>query len=82
MIPVPTLTTAEVLAELFPVPGEGVTTPELAELWGCSESTARRRVRKLIKDGLLVPTRVQREGMAGRVQPVPAYMLTDEEEKE
>ncbi len=77
MIPVPVLTAAEVLADLFPRAGEGTTTTEFAEAWGCSPATALRRVHKFVKAGLLVPTRVQRENIAGRVQPVPAYILAE-----
>jgi predicted transcriptional regulator len=81
-IPVLVVTAAEVLADLFPRAGEGTTTPEFAEMWECSNSTALRRIRKLVKDGNLLPTCVQRACITGRVQRVPAYVLAESPIKE
>lgn len=53
-----------------------MTTRELCKLWGVSEETATKRLRRLQEDGLLdVMVRVSITTLDGRQQVVPAYRL-------
>lgn len=53
-----------------------MTTRELCRLWGVSEETATKRLRRLQEDGLLdAMARVTITTLDGRQQIVPAYRL-------
>lgn len=54
---------------------DGFTTRELAELTGWGQGKVRNALRKMRREGTIVPVRVPRETLAGIVQPVPGYRL-------
>jgi predicted transcriptional regulator len=48
---------------------------ELATVWKCTYSSARRRIKKLMAAGLATHTQKYYLGSDGRRRPVPAYLL-------
>ena len=75
-----TITEAELLEEIRaalgdPGPDDAYTTQEIGRMLGLSQSTARERIRPLVESGRMVPVRVIRRCLDGRMQSVPAYRL-------
>lgn len=54
---------------------EGMTTGEIRDALGVSETRARDALRRLIRGGVMVATRVRRPALDGRLALVPAYRL-------
>lgn len=56
--------------------GEKLTTREFKSILNLgSMSATRRRIRPLVKSGILIPIRVKRKNMAGVDSMVPAYAV-------
>lgn len=55
--------------------GPGATSTEIGEALGCSPHGARRYIKKLLADGVMVTGRVRRLSMAGIPCEVPGYRL-------
>lgn len=60
---------------------EGMTRNELQAMWGCSQDTARRRLRMLMDAGKLKPGRASRMSIAGSMALVPVYSLVSQPKK-
>ncbi len=60
---------------------EGMTRNELQAMWGCSQDTARRRLRMLMEAGKLRAGRAQRPSIAGAMSMVPVYSLVSDRPK-
>lgn len=58
--------------------GEGFTTTELAEQLDWALPKVRAALGRLRREGLIEPTRVLRENLAGVVHPVPGYRLVQQ----
>jgi hypothetical protein len=74
------ITEAELLAELQAVfadtgPDDAYTTPEIADLLGCTIEMARKRVRTLLANGRMEACRVTRTRMDGISTTVSAYRM-------
>jgi len=74
------ITEAELLEELRtalgdPGPDDAYTANEIAELMGCSVELARKRIKLLIGQGKMKPTRAARPRMDGQVQKISAYQF-------
>lgn len=75
-----TITVAELreaLSGSLTLPDEGFTTAEVAEHLGVCETTARKHVRTLVKQGALRSSRKRISDMSGRVRPVPSYVIVE-----
>ncbi len=81
--PLPTITTAEWLAELERLGAletdEGYTAKELAQRWGKSTKWVKERLAKARDAGLLVRGTRPYEGINGRIQPVPVYRIVTQQ---
>lgn len=55
--------------------GEGLTSDEIAQQWGCSQATAQKRLRKASQMGLVRTTRKEIDFLDGRRASVPAYVM-------
>jgi len=55
--------------------GEGLTSDEIAQQWGCSQATAQKRLRKAAQMGLVRTTRKEIDFLDGRRASVPAYVM-------
>jgi len=60
----------EILAAIEEEDDEGATVGELADVWGVDESTVRRRLKKLKKQGRLIEGRKTFKDVLGRTQRV------------
>lgn len=52
---------------------EGLTTPEYAKLWGIPKSTAGKRIRKMVEQGLMIKGRAYRKWKGGYWQRKDVY---------
>lgn len=58
-----------------PHPDAAMTTAEIAEIFGLSVETMRKRLKPVVTAGRLRPVKAWRPTIDGRMQPVPAWEL-------